>query len=248
LPTVDHEAAVDLGELLFLVVVLAFAVFRRGPGLMKVALKHDALLKGVLDGTLVIGARLLEHLVEQVGPSGRLPRVPVLGSSDKICVDGVALRLRLLLGLLLRAPLGGRLGDVFQLSSLRLLVLPEDGFDRLLTRGKLGGDVHQLARLGGSLAAQFAHQVAASGAGEERSDDIRVGDVGQLGALLRKPPDILSQGFPWLLAAASEVLGVPRVHVRALEVSSESLDQVIPIGDLRRRQMLQPGPGGVGEE
>jgi hypothetical protein len=66
---------VDLGELLcfvalLLVVVMAFATFRRGPGLMEVAPKHDALLKGVLDGTLMIGARLLEHLVEQVGPSG----------------------------------------------------------------------------------------------------------------------------------------------------------------------------------
>jgi hypothetical protein len=124
---------VDLGELLFLValflvVVLAFVVFCRGPGLMEVAPEHDALLKGVLDETLVIGARLLEHLVEQVGPSGRLPWVPVLGTSDKIYVGGVALRLRLLLGLLLRTPLGGRLGDVFLLPSLRLLVLPEDGF------------------------------------------------------------------------------------------------------------------------
>ena len=108
----------------------------------------------------------------------------MLGTSDKICVSGVALCLSLLLGLLLRAPLGRRLEDIFLLPSLRLLVLPEDGFDRLLTRGELGGDVHQLARLGGSLAAQFAHQVAASGAGEERPNDIRVGDVGQLGALL----------------------------------------------------------------
>jgi hypothetical protein len=76
----------------------------------------------------------------------------VFDSSDKIHVIGVALCLRLLLGLLLRATLGGRLGDVFLLLSLRLLVLPKDGFDRLLTRGELGGDVHQLARLGGSLA------------------------------------------------------------------------------------------------
>ena len=45
---------------------------------MEVALKHDALLKGVLDGTLMIGARLLEHLVEQVGPSGRLDRKSVV--------------------------------------------------------------------------------------------------------------------------------------------------------------------------
>jgi hypothetical protein len=215
---------------------------------MEVAPKHDTFLKGVLDGTLVIGARLLEHLVEQVGPSGRLPRVPVLGDSDKICVSGVAFCLRLLFHLLLRAALGVRFGDVFLLASLRLLVLSKDGFDRLLTRGKLGGDVHQFARLGGSLATQFAHQVAASGASKECPDDIRVGDVGQLGALLRKPPDVLSQGFPWLLVVASEIRGVPRAHVRALEVSSEGLDQVIPVGDLRRRQMLQPGPGGAGEE
>jgi hypothetical protein len=96
----------------------------------------------------------------------------VLGGSDKICVGGVASRLRLLLALLLGAALSGRLGDVFRLAPLRLLVLQEDVLDRLLTRGKLGGDVHQLARPGGSLATQLAHQVAASGAGEEHADDI----------------------------------------------------------------------------
>ena len=101
---------------------------------------------------LVIGARLLEHLVEQVGASGRLPRVPVLSGGDKVCVGGVAFRLRLLLALLPRATLSGRLGDVFRLAPLRLLVLPEDGLDRLLARGELGGDVHQLARPSGSLA------------------------------------------------------------------------------------------------
>jgi hypothetical protein len=108
----------------------------------------------------------------------------MLGSSDKIRISGVAFCLRLLPGLLLRATLDGRLGDVFLLSSLRLRVLPEDGFDRLLTRGELGGYVHQFTCLGGSLASQFAHQVLASGAGEECPDDVRVGDVGQLGALL----------------------------------------------------------------
>jgi hypothetical protein len=107
---------------------------------------------GVLDGTPVIGARLLEHLVEHVGPSGRLPRFPVLSSSDEIRINGVAFFLRLLPGLLLRATLDKRLGGVFLLSSLRLLVLPEDGFNRLLTRGELGGYDHQFARLGGSFA------------------------------------------------------------------------------------------------
>jgi hypothetical protein len=115
LPTIGHEIVVDLRELLclvalLLVVVMAFATFRRGPGLMEVASKHDAFLKGVLDGTLMIGARLLEHLVEQVGPSRRLSRVPVFGGSDKIYVGGVVFRLRLLLGLLLRATLADASG------------------------------------------------------------------------------------------------------------------------------------------
>jgi hypothetical protein len=69
----------------------------------------------------MIGARLLEHLVEQVGASGRLPRVPVLGGGDKVCVGGVAFRLRLLLALLPRAALSGRLGDVFRLAPLGCL-------------------------------------------------------------------------------------------------------------------------------
>jgi hypothetical protein len=168
---------------------------------MEVAPEHDTFFKGVLDGTLVIGARLLEHLVERAGPSRGLLRVSRLGSSDEIRVSGVALRLRLLLC----ATLGGSLRGVFLRFPLRLLVFPEDGLDRLLTRGKLGGDVHQFARLGGSLAPQFAHQVSASGVGEESSDDVRVGDVRQLGALLRKPLDVLSKGFPGLLAAASEI-------------------------------------------
>jgi hypothetical protein len=53
-----------------------------------------------------------------------------------------------------------------------LLVLPEDSLNRLLARGELGGDVHQLARPGGGLSTQLANQVAASGVGEERADDI----------------------------------------------------------------------------
>jgi hypothetical protein len=98
--------------------------------------------------------------------------------------------------------------------------------------------VHQLARPGGILATHLAHQVAASGAGEERADDIRVDDVGQLGALLRKSWDVVPQGFSRLLAIALEILGVPRAHVCALEVAGESFDQVVPVGDLRGWQML----------
>jgi hypothetical protein len=53
----------------------------------------------------MIRARLLEHLVEEVGTSGRFLRVLVLSGGDKVRVDGVAFRLRLLLALLLGAAL-----------------------------------------------------------------------------------------------------------------------------------------------
>jgi hypothetical protein len=164
LPTVDHEAVVDLEELLFLVILLLIIVvgpttFRRWPGLVKVVPKHDALLKGVLDGPLMIGARLLEHLIEEIGTSKRFLRVLVLSGGDKVRVGGVAFRSRLLLVLLLGVALSGRLGDVFRLAALGLLVLSEDGLNRLLARGELGGDVYQLARPSGGLATQLAHQV-----------------------------------------------------------------------------------------
>jgi hypothetical protein len=61
LPTIDHEAVVDLQELSFLVallivVALVLAIFRQGPSLIEVTPEHVALFKGVLDGTLVLGA------------------------------------------------------------------------------------------------------------------------------------------------------------------------------------------------
>jgi hypothetical protein len=86
--------------------------------------------------------------------------------------------------------------------------------------------------------AQLAHQVAAGGAGEERADDIRVGDVGQLSAPLRESLDVVPERLSRLLAAASEIPGVPSADVRALEVVGEGLDQVVPVGDLPRRQVL----------
>jgi hypothetical protein len=38
------------------------------------------------------------------------------------------------------------------------------------------------------------------------------------------------------------------ISIRALEVAGEGLDQVVPVGDLPRRQVLQPGSSGIGEK
>src|SRR6187455_3548330 len=253
IPSIDQEAVADLGDLsclvIFVLVVVAGPATLGGwPGPVEVTPKHNALLEGVLDGPLMVGARLLEHLVEEVCTSRGLPRVLILGGGDKVHVSGVAFRLRLLLAFLLGAARSRRLGSFFRWAALGLLVLSEDSLDRLLAGGELGGDVHQLARPGGGFATQLAHQVAAGGASEERADDIRVGDVGQLGALLRESPDVVPERLSWLLSAAPKVPGIPGAHVRALEVAGESLDQVIPVGDLPRRQVLQPGASSVGEE
>jgi hypothetical protein len=43
------------------------------------------------------------------------------------------------------------------------------------------------------------------------------------GALLRKSPDVVPQGFSRLLAAASEIPGVPRAHVCALKLPAKAL-------------------------
>jgi hypothetical protein len=41
-----------------------------------------------------------------------------------------------------------------------------------------------------------------------------------------------------VLSAASKVPGIPRAHVCTLEIPGKSLDQVVPVGDLPRRQVL----------
>ena len=99
MPTVDHEAVADLGELsclvIFLLVVVAGPATLRGwPDPVEMAPKHDTLLKGVLDGPLMIGARLLEHLIEEIDTSRRFLRVLVLSGGDKVRVGGVAFHLR----------------------------------------------------------------------------------------------------------------------------------------------------------
>jgi len=65
------------------------------------------------------------------------------------------------------------------------------------------------------------YQLLAGGAGDEGPDDIGVGDVGELGALLGEPSDEVSEGLIRLLPTAPEVLGISRTHICALEVPDE---------------------------
>ena len=59
---------------------------------------------------------------------------------------------------------------------------------------------------------------------EEGNDDLDVGDARELGALPGEASHVVAQGFVGLLPTPSEIPGVPRVHVGALEVAHKDLD------------------------
>ena len=94
---------------------------------------------------------------------------------------------------------------------------------------------------------ELVHQIPARRALEEGIDDLDVGDARELGALLGEASNVVVKGFVGLLLAPSEIPGVPRAHVSALEVSHEDLDQVIPVTDLVRGEVLEPCPRRVCE-
>jgi hypothetical protein len=175
-PTEDHEAIVDLRELLTPAVAFATGIL---------------FLAVVCQGALPVEVAP-KHVVEYVGTPEGTSGIPTVCRSDQIRLEGVSL---LLLGFpllaLSRVALGSCLGDLLLLLP-PALVLGKDGLDGLLSRGKLCGYVHQLAGPCGGLATQLAYQLSASSASEECLDDVRVRDAGQLGALLGEASDVLA--------------------------------------------------------
>jgi hypothetical protein len=103
----------------------------------------------------------------------------------------------------LRASAGAH-GILFLVLPL-VLVATKDGTNRLLAGGEVGDNIHQTVGSDGSAAAQLSNQLFASGTREEGHDDVGVGDVGELGALFGETPDVVPEGFAWLLFAASEI-------------------------------------------
>jgi hypothetical protein len=76
-PSVDHEAVVDLGEPLILVVTLGIFLFiiLLDAYALKVPTEHVAVLEIMVRGPLMVGARFFEHFIEDTpagGPRGFL--------------------------------------------------------------------------------------------------------------------------------------------------------------------------------
>ena len=97
------------------------------------------------------------------------------------------------------------------------------------------GDVQEF--LGGSqaLASQLMNQRLVGSPRQEGSYNVDIGDVRELVALLGEVPDVTTEGLTGLLMAVLEVPRVPRVLVRALEVSHKDLLQICPTQDCIRR-------------
>jgi hypothetical protein len=87
-------------------------------------------------------------------------------------------------------------------------VLVEDGIDGLLSGSQHGGD------------------------------DVRVGDVGELGAFLGEPANVFTHALVLLLPTTPEIPRVPRAHVCALEFTPKDPDQVLLVVDLGRWEVL----------
>ena len=86
-----------------------------------------------------------------------------------------------------------------------------------------GGDVQEF--LGGprAPAPQLVNQRLAGHPGQEGSYHVDVGDVRELVALSGEAPDVPVEGLTGLLTSVLKVPWVPRVFVRALEVSHKDL-------------------------
>jgi hypothetical protein len=66
--------------------------------------------------------------------------------------------------------------------------------------------------------------------------------------LLGETPDVIPKEFTRLLLAASEIPRVAGAYVGSLEVPLEHSHEVVPVMDLSRWEVLEPGSSGVRQE
>jgi hypothetical protein len=159
-----------------------------------------AVLEVVVRGPFVVGTQFFKHFIKNA-PAGGSSRFLAIRSGDKVVHRGFLFALLILF--LLRAPVEAH--GILVLAFPLVLVTTKDDTNCLLAGGEVGDDVHQTVGSDGGAVAQLSDQLFASGTREEGHDDVGVGDVGKLGALFGKMPDVVPEGFAQLLFIASEV-------------------------------------------
>jgi hypothetical protein len=244
-PPEDEEDILHGGEAVGVAVtpvLLGFVVLRGGAAVEP--LEHVALLEGVVDRRFVVGTWLLQHVVENPWASRGRSRASLSRVNSKVfaVVIVAPLLVRLAARLLsLLAPLA-LLAELLGLAALRgriihtlALLAVEDCPHRLFAWGKAGGDVEQLVRVDRRAAPELAHKIPARGALEEGVHDFGLRHAWELHTAVGEAPYEVPERFAGLLGARAQVPGVSRAHVRALEISHERADQVVPVVDLAGR-------------
>jgi hypothetical protein len=117
------------------------------------------------------------------------------------------------------------------------------GLDCLLTRGILGGNIQELPRHAWGLAVKHVDKSLAGHAIDEGVDDIGIGDVGKLIALLGEALNVLPEGLVSPLPIIVEIPGVPWVGVGALKLVDEDRAEIAPTMDATRLELLKPSFG-----
>jgi hypothetical protein len=98
------------------------------------------------------------------------------------------------------------------------------------------GDLFSAKNAGVTRAApQLPREIPARGSLEEGVHNLGLRHAWELRAALGEAPYEVSERLAGLLGARAQVPGIPRVHVRALEVAHERADQIIPVVDLAGR-------------
>ena len=90
------------------------------------------------------------------------------------------------------------------------------------------------------LTAKRVDKCLAGHAVDEGIDDVGIGDVGELIALLGETLDVLSKGLVGPLPVVAEVPRVPRPSVLTLQVADEDQTEIALAADVARLELLEP--------
>jgi hypothetical protein len=101
--------------------------------------------------------------------------------------------------------------------------LHENSSGRFLARG----DVEEFLCGLWLVTAKLVHQGSAVQAGPDSRDDIDIANLGKFMALSRERSDVVPQGFPLLLLATLQILGIAESYVRALEVFGKAFLEIL---------------------
>ena len=77
---------------------------------------------------------------------------------------------------------------------------------------------------------------------KECADDVRINNIRKGVASFQEPMDVIPQGLVGFLLAALEVLGIPRMDIRPLEIFNEDPLEICPVADAVVREEFKPCP------